>query len=106
MSILAWILWAVLSTTESSTINSTSLPPPQQLTVLNLNFWGLGWPWGSDKDVRLYQNMTSPVQPVFNFAHFRIQALREELVSGKYDIVLLQEIIHIIESEKFGSDQF
>ena len=24
----------------------------QRLTVLNLNFWGLGWPWGSDKDVR------------------------------------------------------
>ena len=42
----------------------------------------------------------------FNFGLFRIQALREELVSGKYDIVLLQEIIHIIESEKFGSDQF
>lgn len=61
MSILPWILWAVLSTTESSTINSTSLPPPQQLTVLNLNFWGLGWPWGSDKDVRLYQNLTTPV---------------------------------------------
>ena len=22
------------------------------LRVLNLNFWGLGWPWGSDKEVR------------------------------------------------------
>jgi len=43
----------------------------QILTVLNLNFWGLGWPWGSDKDVR-------------------IKALREELLQGKYDIVLLQ----------------
>lgn len=73
MSILPWILWAVLSTAESETLNSSSLPPPQKLTVLNLNFWGLGWPWGSDKDVR-------------------IQALREELVSGKYDIVLLQEL--------------
>jgi len=45
----------------------------QRLTVLNLNFWGLGWPWGSDKDVR-------------------IQALREELLRGNYDIVLLQEL--------------
>ena len=98
----------MLSTTESSTINSTSLPPPQRLTVLNLNFWGLGWPWGSDKDVRLciLTNILTSVSSVFNSAHFRIQALREELVSGKYDIVLLQEIIHIIESEKFGSDQF
>ena len=52
MSILPWILWAVLSTAESETLNSSSLPPPQKLTVLNLNFWGLGWPWGSDKDVR------------------------------------------------------
>jgi len=43
------------------------------LRVLNLNFWGLGWPWGSDKEVR-------------------IRALREELTRGKYDIVLLQEI--------------
>lgn len=43
------------------------------LRVLNLNFWGLGWPWGSDKEVR-------------------IRALREELLRGKYDIVLLQEI--------------
>jgi len=45
----------------------------QILTVLNLNFWGLGWPWGADKDVR-------------------IKALREELLQGKYDIVLLQEL--------------
>ena len=22
------------------------------LRVLNLNFWGLGWPWGSDKEDR------------------------------------------------------
>jgi len=50
-------------------------PPPGQalLRVLNLNFWGLGWPWGSDKEVR-------------------IRALRDELVHGQYDIVLLQEI--------------
>jgi len=51
-----------------------SLPPGKAvLRVLNLNFWGLGWPWGSDKEVR-------------------IRALREELLRGKYDIVLLQEI--------------
>lgn len=51
-----------------------SLPPGKSiLKVLNLNFWGLGWPWGSDKEVR-------------------IRALREELLRGQYDIVLLQEI--------------
>jgi len=60
---------ATLEYNTTSTIQSGS----QILTVLNLNFWGLGWPWGADKDVR-------------------IQALREELLRGKYDIVLLQEL--------------
>jgi len=51
-----------------------SLPPGKAvLRVLNLNFWGIGWPLSSDKEVR-------------------IRALREELLRGKYDIVLLQEI--------------
>jgi len=49
-----------------------SLPPGKAvLRVLNLNFWGIGWPLSSDKEVR-------------------IRALREELLRGKYDIVLLQ----------------
>lgn len=34
----------------------------QRLTVLNLNFWGLGWPWGSDKDVRYDLNSTLQLQ--------------------------------------------
>ena len=41
------------------------------LKVLNLNFWGLPWPMGVDKN-------------------YRIRALREELLIGDYDIVLLQ----------------
>ena len=34
---------------KSLTIN---LKGKAVLRVLNLNFWGLGWPWGSDKEVR------------------------------------------------------
>ncbi|XP_023336100.1 putative neutral sphingomyelinase [Eurytemora carolleeae] len=43
------------------------------LKVLNLNLWGLGWPLGEDKDLRF-------------------MAIREELVAGNYDIVMLQEL--------------
>ena len=46
----------------------------QRLTVLNLNFWGLGWPWGSDKDVRY--DLSSPLQLIkrnFNFNVYHCQ---------------------------------
>eukprot|EP00096_Caligus_rogercresseyi_P009448 TRINITY_DN3216_c0_g1_i2.p1 TRINITY_DN3216_c0_g1~~TRINITY_DN3216_c0_g1_i2.p1 ORF type:complete len:363 (-),score=74.56 TRINITY_DN3216_c0_g1_i2:284-1372(-) len=43
------------------------------LKVLNLNTWGLSWPWSQDRENRFI-------------------ALRDEIVSGDYDIVLLQEV--------------
>lgn len=43
------------------------------LRVLNLNTWGLNWPWAKDREQRF-------------------RALREEIVGGDYDIVLLQEV--------------
>jgi len=53
--------------------SSPAYPQNSVLKVLNLNFWGLPWPWGSDKELR-------------------IRALRDELLKGQYDIVLLQEL--------------
>ncbi|XP_040572259.1 putative neutral sphingomyelinase isoform X2 [Lepeophtheirus salmonis] len=43
------------------------------LKVLNLNTWGLSWPWSKDREHRFI-------------------ALRDEIVNGNYDIVLLQEV--------------
>jgi len=74
-SLLLLLTCLLLPPVNSETQNTTNVihSGKQTLTVLNLNFWGLGWPWGSDKDVR-------------------IRALREELLRGNYDIVLLQEL--------------
>lgn len=59
--------------TFSNISQATSHTGKSVLKVLNLNFWGLGWPWGSDKEAR-------------------IKALRDELLRGHFDIVLLQEV--------------
>jgi len=67
------VFFSLFTPASSSEINNTVYQDTVTLRVLNLNFWGLGWPWGSDKDVR-------------------IRALREELHRGEYDIVLLQEL--------------
>ena len=38
--------------TQLNTSLTINLKGKAVLRVLNLNFWGLGWPWGSDKEVR------------------------------------------------------
>lgn len=43
------------------------------LKVLNLNAWGLSWPWSKDRT-------------------YRFRALREIIASSDYDIILLQEV--------------
>lgn len=43
------------------------------LRVLNLNTWGLNWPWARDRNARF-------------------RALKHEIMTGNYDIVLLQEV--------------
>jgi len=74
LSVRILFIWSqIVHQVFSDNITSVIHTEKQSLKVLNLNFWGLGWPWGSDKDVR-------------------IQALREELLRGNYDIVLLQEL--------------
>ncbi len=49
------------------------LPESRRLRVLNLNTWGLGWPFSSDRAIRF-------------------QALRDVLAKSPYDVVLLQEV--------------
>ena len=50
--VLAWLLAAAQAEATSHNTTTVLQSGSQSLTVLNLNFWGLGWPWGSDKDVR------------------------------------------------------
>jgi len=58
---------------EKNAFYTEDISVEKVLKVLNLNLWGLGWPLGEDKDLR-------------------VLALREELLAGDYDIVLLQEL--------------
>ena len=49
----------------------TSGPPEHRLKVLNLNAWGLSWPWSRDRKARF-------------------KALREIIALSDYDVILLQ----------------
>ena len=42
------------------------------LRVLNLNFWGLGWPWGSDKEVR-WGGVPEKILPVYRGPRIQMQ---------------------------------